>query len=410
MGYTSDKQSGPMTIKEITLRGILLGVFITVIFTAAQVYLGLKVGLTFATSIPAAVISMALLRFFKTSTIQENTTVQTIASAAGTLASVIFVLPGLIMIGWWKEVPFWITFGACAVGGILGVMYTIPLRRALVVNSTLPYPEGVAAAEVLKVGTGSRQGSAEGSDGLNAIIIGTVVSALYALLKAGKLFAAEIAAFTKIHIGQKVMVTGLMADASLALMGAGHLMGIRVGLAMLAGLVIAWGGLVPFLSLGKPIGDDIMASALSVWKSDVRFIGAGVIGVAALWTLGTLAKPVWSGLMSAIAASDHKRMSEGGLPRTDRDIPVTLVGIITLGTLVPGALLMAAFLQGTEIVSLSVPLVAAGVAYMIFAGFLAAAVCGYMAGLIGSSNSPVSGIAILSIWARLLRLWPLQAL
>lgn len=120
---------------ELTLRGVLLGILITLVFTAAQVYLGLKVGLTFATAIPAAVISMALLRAFKTSTIQENNIVQTIASAAGTLSAVIFVLPGLLMIGWWANVPFLPTFGACAVGGILGVMYTIPLRRALVTNS-----------------------------------------------------------------------------------------------------------------------------------------------------------------------------------------------------------------------------------------------------------------------------------
>ena len=148
----------PSNPKEITLRGVILGILITLVFTAAQVYLGLKVGLTFATSIPAAVISMALLSAFKDATIQENNMVQTIASAAGTLASVIFVLPGLLMIGWWVEVPFWPTFGACAIGGVLGVMYTMPLRRALVSQSDLPYPEGVAAAEVLKVGIGLARG------------------------------------------------------------------------------------------------------------------------------------------------------------------------------------------------------------------------------------------------------------
>ncbi|HWU78714.1 MAG TPA: oligopeptide transporter, OPT family, partial [Caulobacter sp.] len=133
---------------ELTLRGIILGVLITLVFTVAQVYLGLKVGLTFATSIPAAVISMALLRAFKTSTIQENNIVQTIASSAGTLSSVIFVLPGLLMIGWWANFPYWQVFGVCAAGGVLGVAYSIPLRRALVTQSDLPYPEGVAAAEV----------------------------------------------------------------------------------------------------------------------------------------------------------------------------------------------------------------------------------------------------------------------
>ena len=138
---------------ELTLRGLLLGAAITLVFTAANVYLGLKVGLTFASSIPAAVISMGLLRFFKNATIYENNIVQTVASAAGTLSSIIFVLPGLVMVGWWTGFPFWETFGICVVGGVLGVLYTVPLRRALVNDSDLPYPEGVAAAEVLIVGS-----------------------------------------------------------------------------------------------------------------------------------------------------------------------------------------------------------------------------------------------------------------
>src|SRR5438105_3927525 len=148
---------GPMTEAELTVRGLILGALMTFVFTAANVYLGLRVGLTFATSIPAAVISMALLRGFKDAGIRENNIVQTVASAAGTLASIIFVLPGLIMIGWWQNFPYWLSFGVCATGGVLGVMFSIPLRRAMVVGSDLPFPEGVAAAEVLKVGVGSRE-------------------------------------------------------------------------------------------------------------------------------------------------------------------------------------------------------------------------------------------------------------
>ena len=147
---------------ELTVRGIIIGVVITLVFTAANVYFGLKAGLTFSTSIPAAVISMAILRSFRDATVQENNIVQTVASAAGTLSSIIFVLPGLIMIGWWTGFPFWISFAICALGGILGVMYSIPLRRALVTNSDLPYPEGVACAEVLKVGSGASQGTCVG--------------------------------------------------------------------------------------------------------------------------------------------------------------------------------------------------------------------------------------------------------
>src|SRR6202050_4862706 len=142
----------PAAAAEITLRGLLIGIIIPLVFTAANVYFGLKAGITFSTSIPAAVISMAILRALPGATIQENNIVQTVASAAGTLSSIIFVLPGLVMIGWWTGFPYWTLFALCVFGGILGVMYSIPLRRALVTHSDLPYPEGVACAEVLKVG------------------------------------------------------------------------------------------------------------------------------------------------------------------------------------------------------------------------------------------------------------------
>lgn len=379
---------------EFTIRGVLLGILITVVFTAAQVYLGLKVGLTFATSIPAAVISMALLRAFQTATIQENNIVQTIASAAGTLSSVIFVLPGLLMIGWWSHVPYLATFGACVVGGILGVMYTIPLRRALVTNSNLPYPEGVAAAEVLKVGTGSREGAAEGVFGLWAVVLGTVASALFAALAAAKIFAAEVAGYFKAGAG----ATGLGASSSLALMGAGHLMGITVGAAMFAGLAIAWGLLVPIMTTLHPMpGVSVAEHALTIWRTEVRFMGAGVIGAAAIWTLGKLALPIWSGLTSAFEASKARKVGGAVIPRTEQDIPIGIVGLVSLVLLAPAGWFLAHFLTGGPITSLAAPLVAIGVGYVLIAGLLAAAVCGYMAGLIGSSNSPVSGIAILTV-------------
>lgn len=389
----SDITAAPRS--EFTLRGVILGILITVVFTAAQVYLGLKVGLTFATSIPAAVISMALLRFFQTSTIQENNIVQTIASAAGTLSSVIFVLPGLLMIGWWSNIPFLATFGICAVGGILGVMYTIPLRRALVTNSPLPYPEGVAAAEVLKVGSGSREGAAEGKAGLWAVIAGTLSSAAFAALGAAKIFAAEVAAFVKVGKG----ATGIGASSSLALMGAGHLMGITVGIAMFTGLFIAWAVLVPILTGVFPAeaGASVADHALTVWATKVRFLGAGVIGAAAIWTLGKLVVPIWRGLVSAFEAGKARRSGGGDLPRVEQDIPLFVVGLVSVALLAPAGWLLAAFALGGPAGALALPLTIAAVAYLVFAGLLAAAVCGYMAGLIGSSNSPVSGIAILTV-------------
>jgi len=191
-----------MKPKELTIRGLILGALITTVFTAANVYLGLKVGLTFASSIPAAVISMAILSAVKDSTILENNIVQTVASAAGTLSAIIFVLPGLVIVGYWTGFPFWETFLICLSGGVLGVVFTIPLRRALVTNSDLPYPEGVAAAEVLKVGSGTRgetkDETGEAREGLVAVILGSVASAGLAIVTSTRIAAGGLAGFIRL--------------------------------------------------------------------------------------------------------------------------------------------------------------------------------------------------------------------
>ena len=384
---------------ELTIRSLVLGGLITLVFTAANVYLGLKVGLTFASSIPAAVISMAVLRMFRSTSIFENNIVQTVASAAGTLSSIIFVLPGLVMIGWWTgAIPFWQTFSVCAVGGVLGVMYTIPLRRALVTESDLPYPEGVAAAEVLKVGVGARAdqaaAAAEGKAGLAAVLWGAIASGGFAVVAAMKLFASEAGAYFR--LGRAA--TGLNVSLSFALLGAGHLVGLQVGLAMLVGLVLSWGVAVPLLTSLHPAAGAAAALATATWSHQVRFIGAGAIGASSLWTLGKLGKPVIGGIRSSLAASRKTFSGQGDeLPRTERDIPLPLVGLICLLTLVPLAALLTVFLHGGPLAALTLPLVAGAVLYIVVAGFLVAAVCGFMAGLIGSSNSPVSGLAILAV-------------
>jgi len=379
---------------ELTVRGLLLGAAITLVFTAANVYLGLKVGLTFASSIPAAVISMAVLRALRTGTIYENNIVQTVASAAGTLSSIIFVLPGLVMVGWWTGFPFWESFGVCAVGGILGVMYTVPLRRALVTDSDLPYPEGVAAAEVLRVGAESREAAAENQAGLLAVGGGTLASAGFAAIVGTRLFTDEVDVYFRVGPS----ATGLGVGLSLALLGVGHLVGLSVGLAMLAGLIISWGVATPILTALHPAAGAAAEVATSVWRHQVRFIGAGTIGISAIWTLGKLAAPVTSGVLSAIAASRRaKTEGRGSLPRTEQDIPIGLVALISVACLVPLAGLFAAFLWGGALAPLALPLIAGAVVYVAIAGFLVATACGYMAGLIGSSNSPVSGLAILTV-------------
>lgn len=378
---------------ELTVRGVLLGAAITLVFTAANVYLGLKVGLTFASTIPAAVISMAVLRAFKNATIYENNIVQTVASAAGTLSAVIFVLPGLVMIGWWSGFPFWQSFGICAIGGVLGVMYSVPLRRALVAQSDLPYPEGVAAAEVLKVGVGAGEAAERNKAGVVALVTGAVVSALFAVIVATRIFAAQLTGYFRAGAA----ATGAGFGLSFALVGAGHLIGLSVGLAMLAGLIIARGIATPVLTAMHPMAGSAYTVAQTIWAHDVRFIGAGTIGIAAIWSLGRLARPVYTGVVSAIAASKMRaKVGHAAMPRTERDMPIGIVALISAICLAPLAVLLASFLTGGALASAIVPLVIAAIVYIVIFGFFVAAACGYMAGLIGSSNSPVSGLAILA--------------
>ena len=380
-------------MRELTLRGIVLGGLLTLLFTAANVYLGLKVGITFATSIPAAVISMAALRFVRGSTILENNIVQTIASAAGTLAAIIFVLPGLIMIGYWQGFPYWITVAVCAIGGTLGVMFSVPLRRALVTGSDLPYPEGVAAAEVLKVGSGSIGGVEENAKGLAAIVAGSVASAGFALLAAMKLAAGELATAFRVGGGA---ASGASMSLSMALIGVGHLVGMTVGIAMLLGMLTAWGVLVPLLTSIQGVGEDVAATVNSVFRNQVRFIGAGTIGVAAVWTLLKIIGPIIGGIRSAMAAS-AARSGGAVLELTERDLPISIVGGTIIASLVPIAGLLWWFIAGGPIAPDAPMVIGATLVYMLVIGAIIAAVCGYMAGLIGASNSPVSGVGILAV-------------
>ncbi|MEA2204479.1 MAG: hypothetical protein QOE77_1255 [Blastocatellia bacterium] len=384
-----------MKPKELTIRGLILGALITTIFTAANVYLGLKVGLTFASSIPAAVISMAILSAVKNSSILENNIVQTVASAAGTLSAIIFVLPGLVIVGWWTGFPFWQSFLICVSGGVLGVMFTIPLRRALVTNSDLPYPEGVAAAEVLKVGSGTRgetkDETGEAREGLTAVIFGAVASAGLAIVAATRIAAAQLGGFFRLGT---MASTGYDFAWSLALLGAGHLVGLSVGMAMLTGLIIAWAIAVPILTSMQPAAADVSLAAhtLSIWRTQVRFIGAGAIAVAAVYTLARLAKPVVGGLVSTLAAS--RSVSEDD---KDRDLSAPWILALTAACLIVAAMLAFTFARESVLAPSAIKLTLIAVPFVLIGGFLIAGICGYMAGLIGASNSPISGVGILSI-------------
>jgi putative OPT family oligopeptide transporter len=389
--------SATKRVTELTIRGLVLGVLITFVFTAANVYLGLKVGLTFATSIPAAVISMAVLSAFKNSSILENNIVQTVASAAGTLSAIIFVLPGLLIVGWWTGFPFWTSFWICASGGVLGVLFTIPLRRAMVTTSDLPYPEGVAAAEVLEVGDQARQAagghaSSDANEGLLAVVYGTIASAGLAIFAATRVMAGEVTGFFRLG---PTSASGYDMSYSLALLGAGYLVGLSVGMAMLLGLLIAWAGAVPILTALTPFhGGSLDDYVTGVWYHKVRFIGAGAIAVAAVWTLTKLGGPLIRGVVSTMAASRGKK---GATDLRDVDMSPLWIAVLAVACLVVIAWLLQAFLATTPFASRTTGLVATVVPFIFIGGFLVAAICGYMAGLIGASNSPLSGVGILAI-------------
>ena len=380
--------------RELTLRGMILGALITVIFTASNVYLGLKVGLTFASSIPAAVISMAVLKFFKGSNILENNMVQTQASAAGTLSTIIFVLPGLLMAGYWSGFPFWQTTLLCIAGGILGVIFTIPLRYAMVVKSELPYPEGVAAAEILKVGSHEEGDNRQGGSGIKELAAGGVLAGFMSFCTGGLRVIADSASY---WFKSGTAIFQLPMGFSLALLGAGYLVGLTGGIAILLGISIAWGIAVPYFSshIPQPSDMEMAAFAMKLWKEKVRFIGAGTIGIAAVWTLLMLLKPMVEGMKMSFKSFG------GGAPATERaeqDLSPKAMIFWVLSMMFILGVSFYHFIGDSHITG--------GMAWLLVVvctllasviGFLIAAACGYMAGLVGSSSSPISGVGIVSI-------------
>ena len=384
-----------LRLPELTVRGILLGAILTIIFTASNVYLGLKVGLTFSSAIPAAVISMAVLKMAKDANILENNMVQTQASAAGTLSAIIFIIPGMLMIGYWQGFEFWQTLVVSACGGCLGVLFTIPLRRAMVVHSDLAYPEGVAAAEILKVGSRTRA-DGKSESGIKEILSGSVVAGIIAFLTNGlQVLGGSLSAW--FHVGRGM--TPLPLGYSTALVGAGYLIGIASGLAMLVGILIAWAGFVPYFTMTEalPDGMTLQKFAGAVYQQKVRLIGAGAMGVAAIWTLMTLARPVIDGVKESIAGT---RMddTEKGLHRMDIDMSMKSIALV-FGVTVIGLLAIFYLFVSPENIPPNQKLIftVVGVGVSVLMGFFVAAACAYMAGLVGTSASPISGIGILGI-------------
>ncbi len=380
-------------LPELTLRGLILGSILTIIFTASNVYLGLKVGLTFSSSIPAVVISMAVLSLFKTSNILENNMVQTQASAAGTLSSVIFVIPGLFMCGYWSEFPLWQTFMICLCGGGLGVLFTIPLRRTMVVESKLAYPEGRAAAEILKVAN-KDQSSKKGKQGIKEIALGSFIAAIFSLLSNGFKLAASESNFAFIW---NKMAFGFSMGYSLALLGAGYLVGLAGAIALFVGMFLAWGIFTPYLSnLEFDSTKNAVDLASSVWSSKVRLIGTGAIAIAALWTLIELLKPVIEGIKEIV--KNVKITNQEKNERTNIDLSLKSIFILFVLMVVGLFITFYSFVEDANLsIYYQMLFSFVGTLVSVLIGFFVAAACGYMAGLVGSSSSPISGIGLIGV-------------
>lgn len=380
-------------LPELTLRGLILGSILTIIFTASNVYLGLKVGLTFSSSIPAVVISMAVLSLFKTSNILENNMVQTQASAAGTLSSVIFVIPGLFMCGYWSEFPLWQTFMMCLCGGGLGVLFTIPLRRAMVVESKLAYPEGRAAAEILKVAN-KDQSNKKGKQGIKEIALGSFIAAIFSLLSNGFKLAASESNFAFIW---NKMAFGFSMGYSLALLGAGYLVGLAGAIALFVGMFLAWGIFTPYLSNFEfDSAKNAVDLASSVWSSKVRLIGTGAIAIAALWTLIELLKPVIEGIKEIV--KNVKITNQEKNERTNIDLSLKSIFILFVLMVVGLFITFYSFVEDANLsIYYQMLFSFVGTLVSVLIGFFVAAACGYMAGLVGSSSSPISGIGLIGV-------------
>ena len=323
------------SLPEITLKAVILGFVLSAVLAGANAYLGLKVGMTVSASIPAAVISMALLRAFREHNILENNIVQTSASAGEALsAGVIFTLPALIMLQYWTEFKFLPTFAIAAAGGILGVLFTIPLRRALIVEAKLQFPEGVATAEVLKAGE-------KGGEGARIIGMAGIAGALLKLGQTGlKLIAAKTGgSFT---VGGALF--GIGSDLGVALLGVGFIVGLNIAILVFAGGVISWFiGIPLFTAFADPAeilaitdGASGYTAAEEIWSARIRYLGVGAMAAGGIYALLSLGKPIRDGVTSSMEAMRKIRSGEGDtIPRTERDTPINIVLIGTLAMSVP---------------------------------------------------------------------------
>jgi putative OPT family oligopeptide transporter len=381
------------TLAEITIKAVVLGVLLSVILAGANAYLGLFAGMTVSASIPAAVLSMGILRLFKQNNVLENNIVQTAASAGESLsAGVIFTLPALVILGFWKDFNyFWVTIIA-GFGGLLGVFFTIPLRRALIVEDKLQYPEGIATAEVLETGQ-------EGGAGVRRIAVAAVAGALFKIGAKGIGLWPE--AFEKAcRVKNSIAYFG--SNLSPALLSVGYIVGVNIAILIFLGGVLNWYIAIPICASlndwplhteGNLAGQAISAGeyAYEIWSAKTRYLGVGGMLLGGLWTIFAMRKSLFGGIASGLKA--YRKVKEGGknsIPRTEKDMPMKWVLVLIVASLFPLFLVYQYFVKDVA-VSLPMALV------MLVAGFVFSAVAGYMAGLVGSSNNPISGVTIATV-------------
>lgn len=381
-----------ISLPEITLRVILLGFVLTVVLAAANAYLGLKVGTTVSASIPAAVISMGILRFFRNSNVLENTMVQIMASVGEALtAGIAFILPALIILHVWDGFNYWQTVVTGLLGGGLGVLFTIPLRRALLQDKTLRYPEAVAIGNVLKASASHEKGD------LNSLIKGGFVGALIALFQSGFQILTDSFQY---WVKSSTTIFGFGLGLSPALIAAGYICGVNVALSLLVGNVVGWLIGVPVLSwvYGMPHADSANQMAMMIWSNYIRYMGVGTMLIGGLWTLCTLFKPVMNSMVASfVSIRDIRLGKKAESLRTERDIPIHYVFVMAGILLIPIFILIAQTIIPEHLaISSSFRYFISGFStlYILFGGFVFCSIMAYFAGLIGSTNSPVSGLLV----------------
>jgi putative OPT family oligopeptide transporter len=371
-------------LPEITVKSIGLSILLAVVLGGANAYLGLFAGMTVSASIPAAVISMALLRLFRTSNILENNIVQTAASAGESVsAGVIFTIPALVIMGTWSGFNYWETTMIAGFGGILGVLFTIPLRRALVIENPLQFPEGVATAEVLKVGD-------TGGSGIRYIVSSALIGAIFKLGETGfRLWGGVVEMAT--YAGGTIAYVG--SNLSPALIGVGYIVGLNIAVLIFIGGALNWFVAIPIVAAMQGISLDQPAveAAGTIWSTQTRYLGVGAMVVGGLWALIRLRSSLVQGIRSGAEA--YRRSREGGLSRTlrtERDVPMQWIGVALVLSVIPLYFIFE-HITGRPGISAIMAVI------MLVAGFLFSAVAAYMAGLVGSSNNPISGVTIATI-------------